>query len=504
MTLAANVLASPRVRGLADLPTPPGLPWLGQALSIRPMRLAGQLEGWARELGTPYRLRLGARTMVVFDDPEAMQRLLRERPHAVSRSRTIEPVFAEMGINGLFSVEGEAWAPQRRLIMQSLNPSHFRGFYPTLRGITERLHRRWHAAARSGQVLEMTEELVRYTVDVTSALAFGEDPNTIEQGAGVIQRHLAAIFPMAIRRMMAPVRWWHWVRLPMDRRLERDLRAVHAYAHDTIRRARERLAAERPEQPRHALEAMLMAADAPGGDMDDATIVANVITLLLGGEDTTAHTLAWTLQFLCADRALQDRMHDEAVRWLGGHAVCSVHDDVRRLDAFEALATEALRLKPVAPVFGLCTRQPVVLGDVALPRGTELMFINRPAMTSARHFGCPMRYDPDRWARGATAHAPGQAHDARAFLQFGAGPRVCPGRHLATVELRLVLSMLLREFTLELACDPAAIEEVTAFTMLPSKMPVRLSLRPTASARSPAPHSGSAGCPHGASRRSPP
>ena len=37
----------------------------------------------------------------------------------------------------------------------------------------------------------MTEELKRYTVDVTSALAFGEDPNTLEQECGVIQEHLA-------------------------------------------------------------------------------------------------------------------------------------------------------------------------------------------------------------------------------------------------------------------------------------------------------------------------
>jgi cytochrome P450 len=502
--MSIAILDTPRTRGLADLPSPRGLPWLGQALALRPMRLAGQLEAWAREVGTPYRLRLGPRTLVVFDDPETMQRLLRERPHAVSRSRMIEPVFKEMGINGVFSVEGEAWLPQRRLIMQSLNPSHFRAFYPTLRTITERLHRRWTAAAQAGQVLEMTQELVRYTVDVTSALAFGEDPNTIEQGENAIQRHLAAIFPMVMRRVIAPVKWWRWVRLPMDRRLERDLRAVHAYAHRTIERARAQLAAERPAQPRHALEAMLMMADQPGSGIDDATVVANVVTLLLGGEDTTAHTLAWTMQFLCADPDLQDRMHDRARQWLGPHAVCPNHDDVKRLDDFEALAMESLRLKPVAPQFGLHARQPLMLGDVALPRGTELIFINRPAMTSARHFGCPMRYDPERWTRGDPAHGTERTHDTRAFLQFGAGPRVCPGRHLATVELRLVLAMLLRDFRLELACDPDEIEEVTAFTLAPSKMPVRLVPRATASARSPAPRTGSAACPHGASRRSPP
>ena len=67
-----------------------------------------------------------------------------------------------------------------------------------------------------------------------------------------------------------------------------------------------------------------------------------------------------------------------------------------------------------------------------------------------------------------------QPHDARAYVQFGAGPRVCPGRHLAGVELRLVLSMLARNFSMELAADPAEVKEVLAFTMMPSAMPVRL------------------------------
>ena len=93
--------------------------------------------------------------------------------------RAIESVLAEIGANGVFSVEGEDWRPQRKLIMHALNATHFRGFFPTLQAITARLHRRWDAAARRGEAVEMTADLVRFTVDVTTALAFGEDPNTL-------------------------------------------------------------------------------------------------------------------------------------------------------------------------------------------------------------------------------------------------------------------------------------------------------------------------------------
>jgi cytochrome P450 len=94
-------------------------------------------------------------------------------------------------------------------------------------------------------------------------------------------------------------------------------------------------------------------------------------------------------------------------------------------------------------------------------------------MLDEKNFVDPQRYDPYRWIRKGE-HG---AHDVRAYLQFGAGPRVCPGRHLASVEMRLVLSMLMANFSMELATDPANIHEVQAFTMVPSTMPVKLTVR---------------------------
>jgi cytochrome P450 len=233
------------------------------------------------------------------------------------------------------------------------------------------------------------------------------------------------------------------------------------------RRQREQPAAT----PRNLLESMLKAAGEPGSGITDAVIVANVATLLLAGEDTTAHTLAWTLSFLCADRPLQARLHGIAAEAFGSAPVCPTFDDLKKLDLFEATAHEATRLKPIIPVIFLEPLVDVVLGDVAIPAGTPLFFVLRPAMQDARHFGRPQEFLPDRWIAG---HDAVQPHDTRAYTQFGAGPRVCPGRHLAGVELRLVLSMLARNFTVEPVGDAAAVKEVMSFTMMPSAMPVRL------------------------------
>lgn len=479
MSDAATAQSLPASRCLRDLPAPPGeWPVLGHMASVKPLVAHTQFEEWGRKLGMPYRLQFGPTPVVVLDDVELYHRVMRERPQRWIRNGRILPVSRELGLDGLFSVEGDEWMVQRRLIMQALNASHFRGFFPILRAVTERLHRRWHRAAQRGETLQMGDELMRYTVDVTSALAFGEDPNTLECEGDRIQQHLAAIFPMLMKRVLLPWPVWHWLKLPADRRLERDLAAVHAYVKEVIERARTRRRDEpraTGEPPRHVLEAMLDACDAPGSEFTEAMVRANVLTLLLAGEDTTAHSLAWTLPFLAADPRSQMQLHERAVAVLGDAAVARSVESLRSLDEFEALVTEATRLRPVVPFMIVDAIGNEQLGDLAVPAGTRLIFLMRSQATNPAHFADPQAFRPERWTDSTT---PGDgAHDPRAHNQFGAGPRVCPGRHLAAVEMRLVLSMLLRHFEIELACESSAIDEVCAFTVMPSRMPVRLRLR---------------------------
>jgi cytochrome P450 len=132
---------------------------------------------------------------------------------------------------------------------------------------------------------------------------------------------------------------------------------------------------------------------------------------------------------------------------------------------------ETSRFKPVVPLTYLEPIVDVVLGNVSLPSGTPLFFMLRPSMLDSKHFGRADEFLPERWSSG---HMDVQPHDQKAYAQFGAGPRVCPGRYLAAVEMRLVLSMLARNFSMELATSPGSIREIAAFTMMPNTMPVRL------------------------------
>jgi cytochrome P450 len=159
------------MRTLTELPGPRGLPLVGNLLQLDLKQLHRVLERWCNEFGPLYTFKLGRKPVVVIADPELIQTILRQRPTVYRRVGTIESVFTEMGITGVFSAEGEDWKRQRRLTAHALDAAHLRQFFPTLIKVTERLKHRWSKAAEKGAAVDVQQDLMRYTVDVTTNLA---------------------------------------------------------------------------------------------------------------------------------------------------------------------------------------------------------------------------------------------------------------------------------------------------------------------------------------------
>ena len=474
----AGAVAAVGKRRIEDLPGPKGIPLLGNALQMDAQRLHLQLEGWAAKYGSPYSLRIGSRRVIVLSDPALAEPIFRARPDTYRRLSLIESLFGEMSLIGVFSAEGDEWRAQRRLAMEALSQRHLRGFYPTLEVVASRLVRRWEKAADAGAVLDIAEELKRFTVDITTQLVFGHDLNTLEkeeEDGDAIQRHLEVFFPAINRRLNAVVPYWRWVRLPVDYRLDRAIVAIRAWISKRVDAARALLAADpaRVDAPANFLEAMLVARDSEGRPFSDDVVFGNALTMLLAGEDTTAYTLAWAVHHLCEDPRATDALRSEATAVLGDLRVPRDLEQAAVLPYATAVANESMRLRPVAATFFFQPLRDVVVGDVAVPTGTTILILPRPPVLDAARFEDPHLFVPDRWIPGQRTGA----HDVAAHIPFGTGPRICPGRSLAILEMRVVLASLYRSFDVERVGDVADVKEVLAFTMMPVGLRVRLRRR---------------------------
>src|SRR6185436_19587503 len=208
---------------IAELPGPRALPGIGNAHQLRPDRMHVMIEQWGRRYGPVFRFDIGTRRVVGFTESAAIGVMLRDRPDGFRRWREVNDVVSELDLTGVFTAEGEDWRRQRTLAVRALNTDHLHRYFAVIRVATERLHARLERAARAGEPFEILDDLFSYSVDVTSALAFGHDLNTLERGDPELQQHIARVFPMLSRRIFAPFPYWHWVNPPTDRAAERSL-----------------------------------------------------------------------------------------------------------------------------------------------------------------------------------------------------------------------------------------------------------------------------------------
>jgi cytochrome P450 len=109
-----------------------------------------------------------------------------------------------------------------------------------------------------------------------------------------------------------------WVPTPRNRRLQAGLETLNQVVYDMIGQRRQHLA-DSPVETGDLLSMLLSARDEETGEgMNDQQVRDEVMTLLLAGHETTSAALTWTWYLLSQHPEVEQRLHDELDRVLGG------------------------------------------------------------------------------------------------------------------------------------------------------------------------------------------
>jgi cytochrome P450 len=453
---------------------PKGLPVIGSLHKIEVGNMHNQLEDWAAEYGMVYKLILGPSKLTVITDPDLIQEVLKQRPEKFRRMAKMDDVLTEAGVNGVFNAEGERWKAHRRIINKGLDVKHQQHYFPEILTSVERLFHKWNKAAKEKLPVDIQQDTLRFTVDVTTSLAFGYPMNTLEEDGDVIQNHLENIFPVIFKRINAPIPTWRFFKSKKDKAFDQAMVAINKFIDELLVDGKKRLIAhpELNEAPTNFLESLLVAAQEEEG-LTDEDLRGNLLTVLMAGEDTTAHTLSWAVYLLADHPEIQEQLFLETEKVLGDQQWLDAYSNHSLLVYTEAVVLETMRLKPVAPMLLHEPLEDVEVNGYSFKKGAKLLFQCRYAGVKAENFVNPLKFDPKRWVAKTQGKCP-MGHDTKAFIPFGAGARFCPGKNLAMLELKLVLSMLLKNFKIEFITPKVEVKEVMAFTMMPSAFQVKL------------------------------
>ena len=383
-----------------------------------------------------FRSELFGRETVFVMDPELIREVLVDRADAFVRAETMRRALGPALGDAILTADGARWRWQRRAAAPIFRHERLLGFVPTMVAAAERACERLLSRPPAAEA-DIAHEMMRTTFDViVETMLSGRghiDVDRVERG---ITAYLdSTSWAIALALLRAP----RATPYPGKRRARRE----GAY----LRHALAQLVAERRRtgEARNDLIALLLEASDPetGQSMDDRTLADNLLTFISAGHETTALALAWTFYLLSEHPEVESAVLQEIEAVTSGAPVGAEHLD--GLACTRRVLQESMRLYPPAPVVVRAATEDLLLGGVAIARGTPTYV---PIYAVHRHRSLwtdPDVFDPDRFLP-----EPSKQRHRYAYLPFGAGPRTCIGMSFAMIEATVILATILRAVRLEL------------------------------------------------------
>ncbi|HEX2078907.1 MAG TPA: cytochrome P450 [Longimicrobium sp.] len=377
------------------------------------------------------RLRVGPASLYAVHHPDHVNHVMVEN----NRNYWKGPAFNRASFlfgRGLVMNEGESWLHQRRLMSPAFSHARVAGLVPIMADVVRRKGDAWEAAARAGRPVEMVHEMMTVTLEIIARTMFStsltdDDVRRMAEAFGTILRHISLRFAT----------FWLPERIPLPGAAGAN--AAVARLEEIVRRAvgRRRATGERPDD---LLSMLLEARHAGTGEpMTDRQLRDEVLTTLFGGYEATADSLAWTWHLLARHPEAEARLRAEVDAVTAGDAPAA--EELGRMDWTRRLVMESMRLYPPFWWNLRAARQDDEVGGTRIPAGATVLLVTYATHRHPEFWDDPDRFDPDRFLPEAVAR-----RHRHAYVPFGAGQRACIGRHLAMLEVPLVLAMLTRRF----------------------------------------------------------
>mmetsp|Transcript_26628 Transcript_26628/g.85352 ORF Transcript_26628/g.85352 Transcript_26628/m.85352 type:complete len:378 (+) Transcript_26628:61-1194(+) len=210
---------------------------------------------------------------------------------------------------------------------------------------------------------------------------------------------------------------------------------------------------EAGEAPEGTMKLFVDSGRAEGLDISESSMVDKMINLLFAAFDTTATTFNNMISLLCDHPEVVERMRQENLAD-DGSGVAAARGFA--LPYTKAVSYEVLRFSPTVPFVFRKANEDLEINGFDVPKGWSMMLWpgsggwQAEGMPPGKGSEHPEVFNPDRWLVNEPGEAPQVSNKVPdAYMPFGAGQRICPGKALAEAELGYLLFRVTRDMEFE-------------------------------------------------------
>jgi cyclooctatin synthase len=365
----------------------------------------------------------------------------------IGMTRTTDILAALFG-KSVFTLQGDAWRKRRDELQPAFKTSHIPDLFSTAAGEVARTVSQFQAIAEAGGAVDCSAAMLDLLQRMIVRMMFGVAvPGTAAQ----LTRAFDDGLKFRQRRRYSFVRPPLWFPTPSSRRFNRGVERLNTSIATIIADYR----SNTPE--RAALLTMLMnCRDAEtGAGWTDEQLLAEVKTTFIAGWLTTSTAAVWFFDLIARHPEVEARVVAEVDSLPSDRPL--EFADLHKLEYLEATILEAMRLYPPGWLLSRRAMRSFTLGGYRIPGKSVLLVSPYALHRDPAHWVEPDTCNPGRFL--SSTH--GEAHKF-AFLPFGAGPRICIGRGVAMMELKMLAATLLRRFRFTLVdTEPAQMQPVS-------------------------------------------
>lgn len=381
----------------------------------------------------------GAKKAIVSYKPELIRHVLKDNYKNYHKSSIQMKRMGHFLGPGLLTSHGDYWLTQRQLIQRGFRPDALRPLAATMHdGLTEALAHFDRAIANGpvdicAQIRALTFHMVTRSL-LTTRLP-DEDVARIDLAISEIQDFM-------VRQIVHPY-LMPWFVLSGEQR-----------KHDAMRQDCEQVLLTHikrrrndPENRQDILQALLDARYDDGrSGMTDQQVLDESLQLLIAAHETSSTALSWALYLLCRHPDVLAAAVEEFRDVLGTGLIA--FDDIPSLALNTRVLDEALRLYPPFWMVDRVALADDRVGDVEIPAGMMVVIFIHGAHHAPERWNDAERFQPDRFNAERRPRQPSYF-----YLPFGAGPRGCIGGNYAQLQMLMIMSELLRNYSFHLAND---------------------------------------------------
>eukprot|EP01065_Artemidia_motanka_P009504 TRINITY_DN1486_c0_g1_i1.p1 TRINITY_DN1486_c0_g1~~TRINITY_DN1486_c0_g1_i1.p1 ORF type:complete len:493 (+),score=205.72 TRINITY_DN1486_c0_g1_i1:102-1580(+) len=422
----------------------PVLEWLPALISVTRPR-AGEgvelfdffLESARRNKFKTWAYSFPWQTEIVVSSPENVKHVMNtkfETCYVLGETR--RSVFHTMLGDGIFNSDGEKWKTHRRGASHLFSARRLRHFMTTVfKSNAEVLKDILAQRVGKEEPVDIQSLFYRYTFDSFMALAFGREAKTLSGDVEGLACQRNFDRASVLTNLRFTDLFWQ-VKQALNVGTERELgacmAAVDRYVYAGIDGREDAV----DEENADLLTLFVEECAASGQQYTDEDLRDLVVNFVLAGRDTTAAVSTWMIWELSRHPDVRKRCEDEV------KATTAVTD----MEYLQAVFQETLRLHPSVPLdFKECVKDDVLPDGTKVKAGVLVGFHPLLTCRNPAIFEDPETFNPDRWMDGGKC----KSYDEYSYPCFNAGPRVCLGRHMASLEAKTVIAELLSELQID-------------------------------------------------------